>query len=519
MTARAVYRVHPASLAGTLDERREEAARQKLGEQLRAGDPSLWPAPAVSRSRLGWLSLPDTMASEVDRLTELAAEVRAAGARDVLVLGMGGSSLAAEVFAALLTVPGAPRLAVLDSTHPAAVAAHLEAFPPATSLYVVASKSGTTLETLSFFRSFWARARDRGAGERFVAVTDAGTGLATLAEERGFRRLVEAPSNVGGRFSALTPFGLLPLALVGGDPASVLASAGAVADDLGDAVDLGLVLGEAALGGRDKVTLLAPPELSTFVAWLEQLLAESTGKEGTGIVPVADEPAAARYGEDRLFVRLSLAGSELAGLPTTDLVAAGHPVVELEWPDYGVVGAEMMRWEIATAVAAAVLGVQAFDQPDVDVAKQLARKAMADGSGPAGDDPPVVDASQPLALQNAITGWLDGAAAGDYITLQAFLPAAPDVRATIARLRTDLAASGLPTTLGFGPRFLHSTGQLHKGGPGGVYCMQLVDRGGADLQIPESGFTYRQLIDAQALGDARALASRGRAVLRVRLGD
>jgi transaldolase/glucose-6-phosphate isomerase len=519
MTARAVYRAHPAALAGTLQARREQAERQGLAERLLAGDPALWPAPSVTRRRLGWLSLPQTMPARLDDIAALAREVGSGGVRDVVVLGMGGSSLAAEVFASLLARPGGPRLAVLDSTHPAVVAACLEVYPPATSLYVVASKSGTTLETRAFFGSFWARAEGKGAGERFVAITDPGTELAKLAEEHGFRRLFLAPPDVGGRFSALTHFGLVPAALIGVDAAAVLAAAGGMVRRATDAVDLGLLLGEAARCGRDKVTFLAPPVLEPFVAWLEQLLAESTGKEGSGLVPVAGEPEGAHWGEDRLFVRLGVGGAAAVGAEIAPLVAAGHPVVELEWPDRGAVGAEMMRWEIATAVAAAVLGVQPFDQPDVDLAKHLARRAMTEGAAPMQDDPPLVAAADAPALQAAIDRWLEGAGPGDYITLQAFLPAAPEVRSALAGLRADLAATGLPTTLGFGPRFLHSTGQLHKGGPSGVFCLQVIDCAGADLEVPGSDFTYRRLIEAQALGDARALAGRGRAVLRVRFGD
>jgi transaldolase / glucose-6-phosphate isomerase len=519
MTARAAYRAYPASLAGTLAERRASAEQQELRRRLLAGDESLWPAPSVTRARLGWLALPETMPAHLAELRELAAEARAAGVRDVLVLGMGGSSLAAEVFAELLAPDGeGPRLAVLDSTHPATVAAYLETFPPPTSLYLVASKSGTTLETMSFFHAFWERAREAGGGDHFVAITDPDTELAALATAREFRRLVLAPPDVGGRFSALSQFGLVPATLLGADAAALLAGAAAMRDDPAEALDLGLLLGAAALGGRDKVTFRAPPPLMPFVAWLEQLLAESTGKEGSGLVPIAGEPQGAHWGEDRVFVRLSESGGADAARDSAELVAAGHPVVELEWPRRAALGAEMMRWEIATAVAAAVLGVQAFDQPDVDLAKRLARQAMT-SSPPKADDPPLVEAADASALQAAMTRWLEGAAAGDYIAVQAFLPAAPDVNSTITRLRTDLAATGLPTTLGFGPRFLHSTGQLHKGGPSGVFCLQLIDRAGPDLAVPGSDLTFRRLIDAQALGDARALAARGRSVLRVRLGD
>jgi transaldolase/glucose-6-phosphate isomerase len=287
-----------------------------------------------------------------------------------------------------------------------------------------------------------------------------------------------------------------------------------------DAVELGLLLGEAVQAGRDKLTFLSDPELEPFLPWLEQLIAESTGKQETGLVPVFGEPEGAHLGPDRIFVRLALdAATEDSLAVDRALLAAGHPLVRLEWPGVEAVGGEMMRWEIAAAAAGAVLKVQPFDQPDVDLAKRLARQAMEGEATAEPDDPEIVDSSDGEALQVAMGQWLEGAAPGDYIAIQAFLPPAEEVQATVAGLRANLATTGLPTTLGFGPRFLHSTGQLHKGGRPGVFCLQLIDSGGPDLAVPETDHSFRRLIDAQALGDARALAQRGRRVLRVRLGD
>jgi len=509
--------VQAGELAGALRHRVDLAARQRLTPRLVEGDPTLWPMPAEAEGRLGWLKLPSSMAGEAPGLRDFADEVARDGVQDVVVLGMGGSSLAPEVFESLLGGnEGRPRLTVLDSTHPVVVSAHLEAFPPETSLYVVASKSGTTLETDSLFRSFWEAAGEEG-GSRFIAITDPGTPLAELARTCGFRRLFLAPEDVGGRFSALSPFGLVPAALIGADLEPLMEGAAGVLDAPESAVELGLLMGEAVLAGRDKITLVADASLAPFVAWLEQLLAESTGKSGTGVVPVSGESSDVPLGSDRLFVGLTLDDSGDAAVRLRALSAAGHPVAETRWSGPEAVGAEMMRWELATAAAAAVINVQAFDQPDVDLAKRLAREAMSGSGGAEADDPTIVDAGDAEALQAAIGQWLAGASAGDYIALQAFLPAVPEIQATVDSLRADLAATGLPTTLGYGPRFLHSTGQLHKGGRKGVFCLQLVDGSGGELGVPGSGYTYRQLIDAQALGDARALARKGRRVLRVSL--
>lgn len=511
----------PAALAGAVAERKDSFARQEFGRRLLAGDSSLWPLPEIAAARLGWLRLPTLMRDEQGAIEALASEVRGEGVKDVVVLGMGGSSLAPEVFEKLLGGRAEwPRLTVLDSTHPVTVAAHLDAFPAATSLYVVASKSGTTLETLSFFRTFWHHAADDSAGRRFVAVTDPGTPLADLAAERGFRKVFVAPPDVGGRFSALSHFGLVPAALIGADLGRLLSGAQSALEQVDDAVELGIILGEAALAGRDKVTFVADPVLAPFVVWLEQLLAESTGKNGKGLLPVFGEPPETRFGNDRIFVGLSLAGGAgeaRSGLRS--LAGSGLPTIATEWSDVGAVGKAMMRWQLATATAAAVMGLQPFDQPDVDLSKGLTRDAMRERSSPGPDDPPIVDLGDRAALERAMSSWLADAAGGDSIVLQPFLPVTEEVLATLASLRGQLAATGLPTTMGFGPRFLHSTGQFHKGGPAGTRCLQVIDHGGPELAIPETGYNYRQLIDAQALGDARALAQRGRNVLRLRLGD
>jgi transaldolase/glucose-6-phosphate isomerase len=535
--------LRPAAHAAAIEARLARWEAAGFGRRLWARDPTLWSAEALPElaDRMGWLGLPEEMPAAVPELGRLGAELAAEGVRDLVVLGMGGSSLAPEVFQRTLgNRAGHPRLAVLDSTHPGAVrglAAHLEL--PRT-LFLVSSKSGTTTETLSFFRAFWhlaERAVPEAPGARFAAITDPGTPLAELARERGFRRTFEAPPEVGGRYSALSAFGLVPAAGIGADIAALLESARRMAAACGPAVPargnaglvLGAALGELALAGRDKLTFLAAPGLESFPDWIEQLVAESTGKQGRGIVPVVEEPPApaAAYGGDRVFVGLVWEEREEAaemgvGARVAQFAAAGHPTVILRLRAPVDLGAEMLRWEIAVAAAGAVLGINPFDQPDVQLAKELARKALgAAGRAPAaapaaGEE--TVEAAAP-GLARALAEWLAAARPGGYVGIHAYLAPRPAVTAALRRLQGALRdATGLAATMGYGPRFLHSTGQLHKGGPPGGLFLQLVDRPREELAVPEGGFGFGALLAAQAEGDRRALLQRGRRVLRVDLG-
>lgn len=509
---------------------------EDFGGRLWRRDPTLWSAEPVPEltDRLGWLGLPIEMASALEGMTALGRRAASEGVRDAVVLGMGGSSLAPEVFAHTFRPGnGAPRLSVLDSTHPDAVRAAASRLDLARTLFVVSSKSGTTTEMLSLFRYFWARCTEAlggEAGRRFVAVTDPGTPLETLARERGFRAVFNAPSDVGGRYSALTPFGLVPAALAGADLAPLLNSARAMADACGSRVQgranpglrLGAALGELALAGRDKVTFFTSPSLAAFPEWIEQLLAESTGKDGKGLIPVAGEPLGAPrvYGEDRFFVALLRDGDvppELeAGL--TALERDGHPMARYRIARSTDLGGEMFRWEVATAAAGAVLGVHPFDQPDVQLAKELATKAMkeaAEGKG-GGGDAGLVEAEQDPASD--LGSWLSGIAAGDYLGIHAYLPPSAETTKALRRLQATLQTrTGLAVTLGYGPRFLHSTGQLHKGGPAKGRFVQLLDSPREDLAVPETAYTFGTLIRAQADGDAQALRQRGRKLLRLHL--
>lgn len=445
------------------------------------------------------------MAGEVGRLESLAAELIADPTDHVVLLGMGGSSLAPEVFASVLGVgSGYPSLTVLDSTHPDQVRRVRETIDPRSALFVVSSKSGTTLETLSGFRYFWQETG--GDGRRFVAITDPGSALEHLARERGFRAVINAPTNVGGRFSALTPFGLFPAALIGADLTRLLESA--VDLDWGEAVNLGVSWGTEALSGRDKLTFLTSPGLRSFPSWLEQLVAESLGKDGRGIVPVAGEPPLDRYETDRLFTEIRLAAEPVITAPR------GHPVLRRNLPDRLALGAEMLTAEIATAVAGEILGVHPFDQPDVELAKQRARQAL--DSEPVRVD--LLDFFSPV-LADRMDDLLASIRSGDYFAVHAYLPSDDATDNQIARLRHRVGnRSGTATTAGYGPRFLHSTGQLHKGGPNTGVFLQIVDQTMNDLPVPDGATSFGRIIAAQALGDYLALKERGRRILRVDLG-
>ncbi|MEK7330958.1 MAG: transaldolase, partial [Candidatus Eisenbacteria bacterium] len=521
-------------------------------------DPTLWSAhPArhgAIAGRLGWLALPEAMEREVAALREFAAGVVAEGFTHAVLLGMGGSSLAPEVLRLTLGVrPGFLALTVLDDTSPAAVAAVADAHDPARTLFIVSSKSGSTLEVVSFERHFfaWVRAaRGDGAGRAFVAITDPGTPLERLARERGYRRVFSGAPDVGGRYSALSPFGLLPAALIGADLDRLLAGARAELAPLGawgaarevPGVRLGAALGELALRGRGKLTLLLDAPFAAFGAWVEQLIAESTGKEGEGIVPVVEESLAAPdlYSEDRVFAVLgAFDGARETARSIAALESAGHPVFEWDPGEHGL-GAEFVRWEIATATAAAILGVNPFDEPNVTEAKQ-ATQSMLEGylvSGRFPADPPVaaahgLEAHAPAGVVAAVrphlaapadpAAWVPALLAlarpGDYLALLAYLHRTPARHQRLQRLRERLRAVGrLATTLGYGPRYLHSTGQLHKGGPASGIFLLLTADPGPDRGIPDERFGFAVLHRAQAEGDYAALERRDRRLLRIHLG-
>ena len=507
---------------------------ERFGERMWAKDHTLWSAEEVPEltDRLGWLWLPDDMKELVVSLSAFADEIRA-DADHVVLLGMGGSSLAPEVYQLTFgNADGYPELLVLDSTHPGAVAAVHAQIDPLRTVFLVSSKSGGTLETMSFFHHFWAAVGEvtEEIGAHFVALTDPGSSLEELASERGFRRVFGTPDDVGGRYSALTPFGLVPAALIGVDVATLLLRASHMAAACGPDVlsadnpglVLGAAMGEAALAGRDKVTYVVSSSLGGFPGWAEQLVAESTGKDDRGIVPVAGEPLGSYevYESDRLFVHVMVAGEDPMGQPAAleVLQAVGHPIIRIVLDKVIDIGAEFYRLEVAVAAAGAILGIQPFDQPDVQVAKDLANQAMS----PEGLEAEVIEvtASDGPAIAAAWSKWIDTIDTGDYISIHAYIPMGGPASTILDELQAELRdRHHVAVTLGYGPRFLHSTGQLHKGGANSGLFLQLVDEPDANLAVPGTDFTFDQLVVGQAAGDYQALHDRHRRVLRVNLGS
>ncbi len=492
----------------------------------------VWPGDAATHAvidnRLGWLDATTFAADQIARLEGFAAAVRDDRYTDVVLLGMGGSSLAPEVLRRVLGVaPGQPRFRVLDSTDPAEVRDALAT--AATSLFILASKSGTTIEPLSMAAEASRRIEAAGAGpagSRFVAITDAGTQLETRARAESFRDVFINPANIGGRFSALSLFGLVPAAAMGHDLRALLAPAGAMAErchETNPAANPGLALGAlmaaGALAGCDKLTLLLPPSLESLGLWIEQLVAESTGKAGVGVLPVRGEPETAPIGDDRVGV--TLAGpNERADTLARRLRDAAAPMARLEATP-ATIGAEFFRWEVATTAAGWLLGLNPFDEPNVGLAKAATSALLAryerEGTLPA---PEAVTAGEGVALAPsraaAIYGSplrvLDTARPGDYVAVLAYVPpSSPDWQAALERLRTAVArVTGCVTTVGFGPRYLHSTGQIHKGGADNGVFIVIAPAADDDLAIPHAPYSFGVLQQAQAIGDFQSLDGVGR---------
>lgn len=503
-----------------------------------AKDPTLWfpkKEPEIV-DRMGWLHLPDTMQKTIDDLTRFAERIRSEGIVHVVLLGMGGSSLAPEVFQSTFgNAPGYPELTVLDTTHPDAVRSLEERVDISKTLFVVSSKSGTTLETLSFFRYFWKRMDESGIrpGQNFVAITDPDSPLDKIAFERKFRAVFRAPKDVGGRYSAFTVFGLVPAALIGMDIRRLLEKGGSAAENNAPHVDpgeasgflLGAALGEMAKE-RDKLTIMTSPALESFPDWLEQLVAESTGKGGKGLIPVVNEPKLSDegYGRDRVFVGLFGHGEnnrELDGF-LDKLEDMEHPVIRILLDDAYDLGQQIFLWELGVASAGAILGIHPFNQPDVQLAKELAKKAMSERSSDEKKDRrgEEIEVTDNARLAEELRIWVNQAQEGNYLGIQAYLAPNPSTTGALRSIRDVLLKrTRLATTLGYGPRFLHSTGQLHKGGPNSGLFLQIVDEPEQDIAVPETDFTFGALIRAQALGDLDALRQRDRRVIRVNLGQ
>ena len=532
--------LHLGKLQSRVDRRLKGWQAQQFGSRLWKKDATLWSADPVTEltNRLGWLEMPVRMQKQVEALREFAEKAKADGMRHVVVLGMGGSSLAPEVFQRSFgNQPGYPGLMVLDSTHPAAIKSVEANIDLTRTLFLVSSKSGTTTETNSFFYYFWDKLKQLKAepGEHFVAITDPATPLEKLAGDRKFRGVFTAPEDIGGRYSALTVFGLVPAVLIGLDVADILkrarhmseACAASVPEPENPGLVLGAALAELTLAKRDKITFLCSPSLTAFPAWIEQLIAESTGKDRKGIVPVAGEKLGApeKYGADRAFVYLRYESDENHELDrqVAGLEANGHPVLRIEIVEKTDLGQEFFRWELAVAAAGAALGIHPFNQPDVQLAKDLATKAMSEaraGNRRGAKLKEEVSSFDDAAMQQAASSWTSKAKPRDYVSVQAYINPTPEHDAALQSICEALRNRlGAAVTLGYGPRFLHSTGQLHKGGPNTVLVLQVVDQPTDDVPVPETDYTFGALIEAQALGDFTALKQRRRRALRINLGS
>jgi len=534
----------------------EELARQEAVARLVRRDPTLWKTDPGHRkiieNRLGWLDSPRWLEGKISELTSFAAEVRSQGFTSVLLLGMGGSSLAPEVLAEILhPAPGAPTLDVLDSTDPAAIRAAEASHRLDRTFFLVSSKSGRTIETLSQYRYFRTRLEEMRVPDlssRFAAVTDPGSPLERLAGEEGMRRVFLNPADIGGRYSALSYFGMVPAALLGLDlhalaERALRASESCASSDPGvnEALRRGAWMGAAARSGRDKLTLLTPSSLRPLGYWIEQLVAESTGKEGRGVIPVEGEPRgfARYYSPDRCFVAITLAhepSSELSGLGA-ELRQAGAPWLEVRLADRAELAGEFFRWEVATALAGAVLGIDPFDEPNVQESKDNTASILAEieksGEAPTGeprsrDEGVEVYASDEVwekvtshapghpSLEMLLGRFLALKKPGDYLSILSFLERTAATESAFGHLRREIRdAIQIPVLQGYGPRYLHSIGQLYKGGPSTGMFLILTAAAGQDLPIPQSRVTFGKLELAQALGDLRALESRHKAALRL----
>jgi glucose-6-phosphate isomerase/transaldolase/glucose-6-phosphate isomerase len=517
---------HPAVIAAL-----EQMARDQAVERVWSQDHTLWkPHPTEIQNRLGWLTVGDRMHDEAAALRTFAVSVRDSGIRDVVLLGMGGSSLGPEVLRSTFkSQNGFPRLWVLDSTVPGWVRRVTDAINPIRTLFILASKSGGTIEVMSLFAHFWgvvSKAKGNRGGTQFIAITDPGTSLEKLAAEQGFWRTFSNPPDIGGRYSVLSYFGLVPAALAGIDVGQLLNRAAAMAHVCRQPAPLeenpGAYLGAAMAGyansGRDKVTLLTSPALSSFGLWVEQLLAESTGKEGKGLIPIAGEPAVKpdAYGSDRFFAYLRLKGDATTQMDAhvAALERGGQPVVTLNLRDRFDLGAEFFRWEFATAIAGYLLHINPFDQPNVQESKdntaRVLRQVERDGKLPA---------EEGLSPQEGISRLTDRATPGRYLAVLAYMtPSKEHERAMAALRKSFLTRYHVASTMGYGPRYLHSTGQLHKGGPETGLFLQLVESMKPDVSIPDKPYTFGTLAQAQALGDLQSLQAHGRLAVRIDLG-
>ena len=509
----------PPELQGPVAERVRRALDEQVARRVWCRDTSLWGGPGAPEisDRLGWLTVSETMLEHAPELDAFADQCRADGFTDAVLLGMGGSSLGSEVIRRSYgEIPNRLRLQVLDSTHPDVVLRVQESVDLRRTLFIVSSKSGTTIETLSQYRHF----RELAGPEQFIAVTDPGSPLATLAKENDFRQLFLNPPDIGGRYSVLSYFGLVPAALMGVNIVALLHRCQVAeqncahydSSESNSGLWLGGALGELARRGRDKLTFIVSPPIESFGLWVEQLIAESTGKRGRGIVPVVDEPLAApqAYGNDRVIIYLRNSDQPLEDLDeeVSRLAAAGQPTLTLATHGPADLGRIFFLAEFATAVAGWALEINPFDQPNVQEAKDATKRVLESGSMPR------IEAAGDEQLRALLTA----ARAPQYVAITGFLPPSEALDEAVTELRAVIRSStGAATTFGYGPRFLHSTGQLHTGGPPRGRFLQLIDDPARDLEIPGVGYSFGRLIAAQAAGDLLTLRAHGLPAERVRL--
>ncbi len=545
MIDRKLFSTSLAKYQDAVDTKLVKMEADEIMTRIWARDHTVWkPEPAEIANRLGWLRIPEMMLNDIDQMENLAENLFSEGYTHARLLGMGGSSLAPEVFREAFGVgPKNLDLSVLDSTDPDSVQALTKDLDLTKTLFIVATKSGGTTETLSFFKYFYNQVTQAvgvdKAGDHFIAITDPGSKLESIAKTYNFRTTFLNDPNIGGRYSALSYFGLVPAALLGVDLEVLLdraltaqcncESCNSVVTENNIGAQLGVIMGELAKGGnghskKDKLTLVISPEISSFGDWVEQLIAESTGKEGLGILPVVGEPLGSPdvYGDDRYFVYMRLTNNDTNDAAIQELMDAGYPVVRIDLDDKYDLGAQFFLWEMATVVAGYCLRINPFDQPNVESAKILARRMvdeyMEKGELPSGEFAPMTADTLDSFLDDSVSP-------GSYIALQAYLHPTSEVKSALRNLRLKLRNHyKVATTLGFGPRFLHSTGQMHKGDSGNGVFVQFTSSTSHDIPIPdeagedESAMGFGVLKASQALGDAQALLDAGRQLIRFDLG-
>ena len=532
-------------VAETLSRLEKDNAIKRVWEK----DPTLWKSDEahqkIIKNALGWLTVATQVKRDWARLQSIAADVRKAKFTNVLLLGMGGSSLCPEVLSLTFdNKSGYPKFAILDSTEPASVLERAGRSKPEKTLFIVASKSGSTTEPNAFLAYFYDQVKKKKgvkAGENFIAITDPGTQMENVAKEKGFRHIVLNPPDIGGRYSALSDFGMVPAALMGIDGPTLLEGAldmaGACSPLVRASQNPGAVLGGAlgtlANGGRNKLTFFLSKDISSVAAWIEQLIAESTGKEGKGILPVESEPMleASQYAADRVFVSIQTKPNLPLKKKLLALKKAGHPVIEIIIPGKNAIAGEFFRWEFATAIAGAVMGIDAFDQPNVQESKDLTKEFLDKykNNGSLGAPSPLYENekfavySGSSAVKGAnetelLTSLVNAMRPGDYVALLAYIERNSANDVLLQKIRAHvLKAKQVATTVGYGPRFLHSTGQLHKGGSDQGVFLQITATDKKDVPIPGEPYGFAVLKEAQALGDLAALNRRGRRAVRIHL--